>query len=147
VLAAQVRRMLADGKAYALVENFAGQWLHLREFATVTPEVEGFDENLRQAFLEETRDLVDWVRTQDRPITELLTADYTFLNERLAKHYGISGVRGSHFRRVQLPAGSHRRGQLGQGSILTLTTKASRKSPVIRGSWILDTLLAAPVPV
>jgi hypothetical protein len=147
VLAAQVRRMLADRKAYALVENFAGQWLHLRELATVTPEVEGFDENLRQAFIEETRDLVDWVRTQDRPITELLTADYTFLNERLAKHYGIPGVRGSHFRRVQLPAGSHRRGLLGQGSILTITSTASRTSPVIRGSWILDNLLAAPVPV
>ncbi|HEY4340707.1 MAG TPA: DUF1592 domain-containing protein [Steroidobacteraceae bacterium] len=146
VLASQVRRMLADRKAYALVENFAGQWLHLRELATVTPEVEGFDENLRQAFIEETRDLVDWVRTQDRPITELLTADYTFLNERLAKHYGIPGIRGSHFRRVQLPAGSHRRGLLGQGSILTITSTASRTSPVIRGSWILDNLLAAPVP-
>ena len=147
VLSAQVRRMLADRKAYALVENFGGQWLHLRELATVTPEVEGFDENLRQAFLEETRDLVDWVRTEDRPITELLTADYTFLNERLAKHYGIAGVRGSHFRRVQLPAASHRRGLLGQGSILTITSTASRTSPVIRGSWILDNLLAAPVPV
>ncbi|HEV2700013.1 MAG TPA: DUF1592 domain-containing protein [Steroidobacteraceae bacterium] len=147
VLASQVRRMLADHKAYALVENFAGQWLHLRELATVTPEVDGFDENLRQAFIEETRDLVDWVRTEDRPITELLTADYTFLNERLAKHYGIPGVRGSHFRRVQLPAGSHRRGLLGQGSILTITSTASRTSPVIRGSWILDNLLAAPVPV
>jgi hypothetical protein len=147
VLATQVRRMLADRKAYALVENFAGQWLHLRELATVTPEVEGFDENLRQAFIEETRELVDWVRTRDRPITELLTADYTFLNERLAKHYGIPGVRGSHFRRVQLPPESHRRGLLGQGSILTITSTASRTSPVIRGSWILDNLLAAPVPV
>ena len=146
VLAGQVRRMLADHKAYALVENFAGQWLHLRELATVTPEVEGFDENLREAFIEETRELVDCVRTQDRPITELLTADYTFLNERLARHYGIPGVRGSHFRRVQLPAGSHRRGLLGHGSILTVTSTASRTSPVIRGSWILDNLLAAPVP-
>jgi hypothetical protein len=146
VLAAQTRRMLADPRAYALVENFAGQWLHLRELATVTPEVEGFDENLRDAFIEETRDLVDWVRTQDRPITELLTADYTFLNERLAKHYGIAGVRGSHFRKVQLPAGSHRRGLLGHGSILTITSTASRTSPVIRGSWILENLLAAPVP-
>ena len=146
VLAAQVRRMLADRKAYALVENFAGQWLHLRELATVTPEVDGFDENLREAFIEETRELVDWVRTQDRPITELLTANYTFLNERLAKHYGIPDVRGSHFRKVQLPPGSHRRGLLGQGSILTITSTASRTSPVIRGSWILDNLLAAPVP-
>ncbi len=146
VYAAQVRRMLADRKAYALVENFAGQWLHLRELATVTPEVEGFDENLREAFLEETRSLVDWVRTQDRPITELLSADYTFLNERLAKHYGIPDVRGSYFRKVGLPADSHRRGLLGQGSILTITSTASRTSPVIRGSWILDNLLGAPVP-
>jgi uncharacterized protein DUF1592/uncharacterized protein DUF1588/uncharacterized protein DUF1585/uncharacterized protein DUF1587/uncharacterized protein DUF1595/cytochrome c len=146
VLAAQVRRMLADRRAYALVENFAGQWLHLRELATVTPEIDGFDENLREAFIEETRELVDWMRTQDRPVTELLTADYTFLNERLAKHYGIPNVRGSHFRKVQLPAGSHRRGVLGQGSILTITSTASRTSPVIRGSWILENLLAAPVP-
>jgi hypothetical protein len=146
VLSAQVRRMLADPKAYALVENFAGQWLHLRELATVTPEIEGFDENLREAFIEETRDLVDYVRTQDLPVTELLTADYSFLNERLAKHYGIPGVRGSHFRKVKLPPGSHRRGLLGQGSILTITSTASRTSPVIRGSWILDNLLAAPVP-
>jgi len=147
VLASQVRRMLADRRAYALVENFAGQWLHLRELATVTPEVASFDENLREAFIEETRELVDWVRTQDRPITELLTADYTFLNERLARHYGIPGVQGSHFRRVRLPPGSHRRGLLGHGSILTVTSTASRTSPVIRGSWILDNLLAAPVPV
>jgi hypothetical protein len=146
VLAAQVRRMLADRKAYALVENFAGQWLHLRELATVTPEVEGFDENLREAFIDETRALVDWIRTQDRPITELLTADYTFLNERLAKHYGIADVRGSHFRKVKLPAASHRRGVLGHGSVLTITSTASRTSPVIRGSWILENLLSAPVP-
>jgi hypothetical protein len=146
VLAAQVRRMLADPRAYALVENFAGQWLHLRELATVTPEVEGFDENLREAFIGETRALVDWVRTQDRPVTELLTADYTFLNERLARHYGIADVRGSHFRKVTLPASSHRRGVLGHGSILTITSTASRTSPVIRGSWVLENLLSAPVP-
>jgi len=146
VLAAQVRRMLADRRAYALVENFAGQWLHLRELERVTPEVDGFDENLREAFIEETRSLVDWVRTQDRPVTELLTADYTFLNERLAKHYGIPDVRGSYFRKVKLPAGSHRRGLLGHGSILTITSTASRTSPVIRGSWILENLLSSPVP-
>ncbi len=146
VLAAQVRRMLADRKAYALVQNFAGQWLHLRELEKVTPEVEGFDENLRSAFIEETRSLVDWVRTQDLPVTELLTADYTFLNERLAKHYGIPDVRGSYFRRVKLPPGTHRRGLLGQGSILTITSTASRTSPVIRGSWILENLLNSPVP-
>jgi hypothetical protein len=146
VLQAQVRRMLADRRAYALVENFAGQWLHLRELATVTPEVEGFDENLREAFMEETRSLVDWVRTHDRPVTELLTADYTFVNERLARHYRLDNVRGSHFRKVMLPAGSHRRGVLGHGSVLTITSTASRTSPVIRGSWILENLLSAPVP-
>jgi hypothetical protein len=146
VLQAQVRRMLADRRAYALVENFAGQWLHLRELATVTPEVEGFDENLREAFMEETRALVDWVRTHDRPVTELLTADYTFVNERLARHYRLDNVRGSHFRKVTLPAGSHRRGVLGHGSVLTITSTASRTSPVIRGSWILENLLSAPVP-
>jgi hypothetical protein len=146
VLTAQVRRMLADPKAYALVQNFADQWLHLRELERVTPEVEGFDENLRTAFIEETRSLVDWVRTQDLPVTELLSANYTFLNERLAKHYGIPNVRGSYFRRVELPPGSHRRGLLGQGSILTITSTASRTSPVIRGSWILENLLNSPVP-
>ncbi len=138
--------MLADTRANALVDNFAGQWLHLRELGTVTPEVEGFDENLREAFIEETRSLVDHLRTADRPVTELLTADYTFLNERLARHYGIPGVRGSYFRKVQLPPGSHRRGLLGHGSILTVTSTASRTSPVIRGSWILENLLSAPVP-
>jgi hypothetical protein len=146
VLAAQVQRMLADRRAYALVENFAGQWLFLRQLATVTPEVEGFDENLRDAFIEETRALVNWVLTQDRPLTELLTADYSFLNERLARHYGIADVRGSHMRRVQLPASTHRVGLLGHGSILTITSTASRTSPVIRGSWILENILGAPPP-
>jgi hypothetical protein len=146
VLAAQTRRMLADRKAFALVENFAGQWLHLRELATVTPEVAGFDENLREAFAGETRALVDWMRTEDRPVTELLTAEYSFLNDRLARHYGIPAVRGSYFRKVNLPTDSHRRGLLGHGSILTVTSTASRTSPVIRGSWILENLLAAPVP-
>ena len=146
VLEAQVKRMLIDQRAYALVENFAGQWLHLRELATVTPEVAGFDENLRAAFIEETRRLVDWVRTADRPVTELLTANYSFLNERLARHYGIPDLRGSHFRKVNYPATNPRRGLLGHGSILTVTSTASRTSPVIRGSWILENLLSAPVP-
>jgi len=146
VLGAQVRRMLADPRAAALVENFAGQWLFLRELATVTPEVEGFDENLREAFIEETRSLVSWVFSRDRPLTELLTADYTFLNERLAQHYGIPDVRGSHFRMVKLPPGTHRRGILGHGSILTITSTASRTSPVIRGAWILENILGAPPP-
>jgi hypothetical protein len=146
VLAAQVRRMLADSRAEALVENFAGQWLFLRQLATVTPEVEGFDENLREAFIDETRALVRWVISGDRPITELLTADYSFLNERLARHYGIAGVRGSQLRKVQLPPGTHRRGLLGHGSILTITSTATRTSPVIRGSWILENILGAPPP-
>jgi hypothetical protein len=146
VLAAQVRRMLADKRASALVENFAGQWLFLRQLATVTPEVEGFDENLREAFIEETRSLVAWIIAQDRPLTELLTANYTFLNERLARHYGIAGVRGSHFRRVQLPANSNRRGLLGHGSILTITSTATRTSPVLRGAWVLENILGAPPP-
>ncbi len=146
VLAAQVKRMLADRRAAALVENFASQWLFLRELATVTPETEGFDENLRAGFLEETRLLVDSVLRQDRPVTELLTADYSFLNERLARHYGIPDVRGSRMRKVQLPAGTRRRGLLGHGSILTITSTASRTSPVIRGAWILENILGAPPP-
>ncbi|HMA11311.1 MAG TPA: DUF1592 domain-containing protein [Steroidobacteraceae bacterium] len=146
VLAAQVKRMLGDDRAAALVENFAGQWLFLRQLATVTPEVEGFDENLREAFVAETRSLVEYVLRQHRPVTELLTADYSFLNERLARHYGIAGVRGSHLRKVALPPGSHRRGLLGHGSILTITSTASRTSPVIRGSWILENLLGSPPP-
>jgi hypothetical protein len=146
VLAAQVKRMLADTRARALVENFAGQWLFLRELATVTPEAEGFDDNLRDAFVEETRSLVGWVIAKDRPLTELLTADYTFLNERLARHYGIAGVHGSHFRRVQLPADTHRRGILGHGSILTITSTATRTSPVLRGAWVLQNILGAPPP-
>ncbi len=146
VLQAQVRRMLADPRSSALVDNFAGQWLFLRELATVAPEVDGFDENLRQAFITETRSLVDWVLRGNRPVTELLSADYTFLNERLAKHYGIAGVRGSHFRKVTLPADSSRRGLLGHGSILTVTSTATRTSPVIRGAWILGNILGAPPP-
>jgi hypothetical protein len=146
VLAAQVRRMLADPRASALVENFAGQWLFLRQLETVTPEVEGFDDNLREAFIEETRSLVSWVIAHDRPLTELLTADYTFVNERLAKHYGIPDVRGSRFRRVQLPPGMHRRGLLGHGSILTITSTATRTSPVLRGAWVLENILGAPPP-
>jgi Protein of unknown function (DUF1592)/Protein of unknown function (DUF1588)/Protein of unknown function (DUF1587)/Protein of unknown function (DUF1585)/Protein of unknown function (DUF1595)/Cytochrome C oxidase, cbb3-type, subunit III len=146
VLAGQVKRMLADERASALVDNFAGQWLFLRQLATVTPEVEGFDENLREAFVTETRSLVEYVLRQDRPITELLTADYTFLNERLARHYGIAGVRGSHLRKVTLPPETQRRGLLGHGSILTITSTASRTSPVIRGSWILENLLGSAPP-
>jgi hypothetical protein len=146
VLREQVLRMLTDPKAQALIDNFAGQWLHLRELSGVTPEDSDFDENLREAFVEETELLFANVVAEDLPVTELLTADYSFLNERLARHYGIAGVRGSYFRKVQLPADNPRRGILGHGSILTVTSTASRTSPVIRGSWILDNLLSAPVP-
>ena len=146
VLKAQVRRMLADPKAQAMVENFAGQWLFLRQLAGVTPEAPGFDDNLRQAFLQETQMLVGSIIAEDRPVTELLDTGYTFVNERLARHYGIPDVRGSFFRRIELPEDSPRRGLFGQGSILTVTSTASRTSPVIRGSWILENLLDAPVP-
>ncbi|MDY6984245.1 MAG: DUF1592 domain-containing protein, partial [Pseudomonadota bacterium] len=146
VMREQVLRMLADPRAQALVDNFAGQWLYLRQLADLTPEDEDFDENLRQSFIEETELLVANVIAENRPVTELLTADYSFLNERLARHYGIDGVRGSHFRKVQLPADNPRRGLLGHGSILTVTSTASRTSPVIRGAWILENLLHAPVP-
>jgi len=146
VLREQVMRMLADPRSAALVKNFAGQWLQLRLLAGVTPEADAFDDNLRQAFVEETELLISYMIAEERPVTELLNADYSFLNERLARHYGIEGVRGDWFRKVQLPPDSPRRGLLGHGSILTITSTASRTSPVIRGIWILENLLSAPVP-
>jgi hypothetical protein len=146
VLQQQVVRMLNDPKAQALVDNFAGQWLFLRQLAGLTPEASDWDENLREGFIQETQLLFANVMAENRPVTELLNADYTFLNERLAKHYGIEGVRGSWFRKVPLAEDSPRRGLLGQGSILTITSTASRTSPVIRGSWILENILHAPVP-
>jgi hypothetical protein len=145
-LQSQVERMLADDKSAALVENFAGQWLYLRDMESVTPEEGEFDDNLRQAFIQETQLAVGNIIQQDLPVTELLNANYTFLNDRLAKHYDIEGVRGSYFRKVMLPEDSPRRGLLGHGSILTVTSTASRTSPVIRGSWILENLLSAPIP-
>ena len=146
ILQQQVMRMISDPKAKALVENFAGQWLYLRELAGVTPEASAFDENLRKAFIEETESLIAYVIDEDLPITQLLDADYTFLNERLARHYGIENVRGSWFRKVQLPLDSPRRGLIGQGSILTVTSTASRTSPVVRGIWVLENLLSVPIP-
>ena len=148
VLDAQVRRMLADTRSRALVNNFAEQWLYLRDVAAKEPDAgffPGFDENLRQAFQRETELFIDSVLREDRSVSDLLTADYTFVNERLAKHYGIPHVYGSHFRRVSL-AGTERRGLLGQGGILTLTSYATRTSPVLRGKWILENLLSAPPP-
>ena len=148
VLEAEVRRMLSDDRSRALVDNFAAQWLFLRDVAAKEPDpgfFPGFDENLRQSFERETALFIDSVLREDRGVAELLTADYTFLDQRLAKHYGIPHVYGSHFRRVSLE-GTARRGLLGQGSILTLTSYATRTSPVLRGKWILENLLAAPPP-
>ncbi|MDG1851418.1 MAG: DUF1592 domain-containing protein [Gammaproteobacteria bacterium] len=146
ILKAQVNRMLANDKSGALVENFAGQWLFLRDMESVTPEEGNFNDNLRMAFIRETQLLVASIIEGDLPVTEFLDAQYTYLNSRLAEHYGIPGVKGSAFRKVSLPADSPRRGLLGHGSILTVTSTASRTSPVIRGSWILENLLSAPVP-
>ena len=135
--------MLADEKADALVENFAGQWLQLRNLDGATPDevaFPDFDDNLRRAFLTETSLFFESVMREDRNVIELMTADYTYLNERLARHYSIPGVYGDHFRRVELndPA---RGGLLGQGSILTVTSFAHRTSPVLRGKYVLDNIL------
>jgi mono/diheme cytochrome c family protein len=146
-LAQQVKRMLADNKADALVENFAGQWLYLRELAHVQTEAKSFDENLRRSFRRETEMLFNAIVRDDRSLIDLLDADYTFVDERLARHYGIPNVKGSHFRRVQLAADSPRRGLLGQGSMLTVTSVATRTSPVARGKWVLENLLGTPAPV
>ncbi len=146
----QVRRMLADPRSTALTENFAGQWLQLRNLETVVrpgdPYSAAFDESLRRGFLRETRMFIDSIVRNDRSLLEILTADYTFLNERVARHYGFHDVQGSQFRRVQLPEDSPRRGLLGHGSVLTLTSHAIRTSPVNRGKWILDNILGTPPP-
>jgi mono/diheme cytochrome c family protein len=144
----QVRRMLADAKASALVSNFAGQWLQLRNLKTFLPnsdEFPDFDDNLRQAFLGESERFFESFIKEDRGVVELMTARDTFVNERLAKHYGIPGVYGSQFRRVTL-ADDARRGLLGKGAILAVTSHATRTSPVQRGKWILENVLGTPVP-
>src|SRR5262249_52441826 len=126
----------------------AAQWLQLRNLRNVQPNTDlfpDFDDNLRQGFRRETELLFKSVMDEDRPVLDLMTADYTFVNERLARHYGIPGIYGSRFRRV--PAnGEARRGLLGQGSILALTSHAERTSPVVRGKWVLENLLGLPVP-
>jgi hypothetical protein len=145
----QVRRMLADPRANALVTNFAGQWLHLRNLAAATPDLRlfpNFDDNLRQAFRRETELFFESIVQEDRSILDLLRADYTFVNERLARHYGIPNVYGSHFRRVTLPPDSPRGGLLGHASILTVTSYANRTSPVQRGKWVLENVLGMPPP-
>ena len=146
-LAQQVKRMLADTRADALVDNFAGQWLYLRELEHVQTEAKSFDENLRRAFRTETEMLFSAIVREDRSLIDLIDADYTFVDERLARHYGIPNVKGSYFRRVPLAADSPRRGLLGQGSVLTVTSTATRTSPVVRGKWVLENLLGTPAPV
>jgi hypothetical protein len=140
----QVKRMLADPKASALADNFAAQWLHLRQLAAAQPEGREFDDNLRQAFEQEAKLMFTSVMREDRNVLELLDANYTFANERLARHYGIEGVAGDHFRRVSLPEDSPRRGLLGKGAVLTVTSVANRTSPVIRGAWVLENILGIP---
>ena len=149
VLSAQVKRMLADRRSEAFVTNFAGQWLFLRNLQAVVPVQNvfpDFDDALRQSFRRETELFFDSLVRDDRSVLDLLRADYTYLNERLARHYGIPNVKGSHFRRVSLGAGSVRSGLLGQGSILTVTSYPDRTSPVVRGKWILENLLGTPPP-
>ena len=148
ILEQQVKRMLADPKSAALVENFAGQWLYLRNLRASAPNRDlfpDFDDNLRQAFRRETELFFESIMREDRGALELLTADYTFVNERLAKHYGIPRIYGSHFRRVTLTDDA-RRGLLGKGSMLLVTSRPDRTSPVLRGKWILENILGTPPP-
>ena len=149
VLQQQVRRMLADPRSQALVDNFAGQWLHIRNVNGHQPSPETlfhYDDNLRKAFERETELFFESIMRENRSVVDLLDADYTYLNERLAKHYGISGIFGERFRRVSLPPDSPRRGLLGKGSVLMATSYPNRTSPVIRGKWILENIFGAPPP-
>jgi hypothetical protein len=145
VLEREVRRMLADEKSTALVDNFASQWLMLRQLDTVSPATNDFDGILRRSLRTETELLFASVLHEDRSVVDLIDADYTFIDERLARHYGIDHVRGSRFRRVTLPSGQ-RRGLLGHGSLLTVTSAPNRTSPVKRGQWVLENILGAPPP-
>jgi len=149
VLDGQVRRMIADERFSAFINNFVGQWLWLRNLPSAAPvgfEFPDFDGSLRQAFQRETELFAASIVREQRSALEFLTADYTFLNERLARHYGIPNVKGEHFRRVALGPGSVRGGLLGQGSILAVTSHPDRTSPVVRGKWILENLLGASPP-
>ena len=148
VLEAQVRRMLADPRSQAMVDNFAGQWLYLRNMGGVYPDPNvfpEFDENLREAFTRETELFIGNQLRADASVLELLAADYTWVNQRLAEHYGIPNVYGSRFRRVALD-GARRGGLLGHGSVMTVTSYPNRTSPVLRGKWVLENLLGAPPP-
>lgn len=149
ILEQQVRRMLADPRARVLTTNFAAQWLQLANLDKVTPiesQFPDFDEGLQRALRQEMELFVDSIRRDDRSVLELLDADYTFVNERVARHYGIPNVIGSHFRRVALSPDDPRRGLLGKAAILTLTSHPTRTSPVKRGKWMLDVLLGTPPP-
>jgi cytochrome c5 len=146
VLQAQVKRMIADNRSDALMNDFTGQWLQLRNLDKVTPDLlmfPDFDDNVRQAFRKETELLFTNIVRENRPVLELLDADYTFVNERLARHYGIKGVYGARFRRVQV-TDPNRRGLLGQGSFLALTSVANRTSPIIRGKYVISNFLNTP---
>jgi hypothetical protein len=148
VLQQQVQRMMADSRSKALVGNFAGQWLYLRNVRLAFPdlvEYPDFDVNLREAFQKETELFFESMLREDHSLLDLLNANYTFLNERLARHYGIPNIYGSHFRRVTLND-ENRRGLLGHASILMITSYANRTSPTLRGKWVLDNLLGAPPP-
>jgi hypothetical protein len=148
VMEQQVRRMLADSRSKRLVSNFAGQWLYLRNLSNHQPnsmEFPDFDDNLRQGFRRESELFFESIIREDHNVLDLLTADYTFVDERLAKHYGIPNVYGSHFRRVSI-TDEARKGLLGKGAVLTVTSYATRTSPVVRGKWILDNILNAPPP-
>jgi hypothetical protein len=146
VLERQVRRMLADSKASALATNFFGQWMNLREVKNAKPEADDFDENLRQSIRREAELMLETIVREDRSVVDLLNADYTFVDERLAEHYGIPNIRGSHFRRVTLEKDDPRRGLLGKASFLLVTSAANRTSPVVRGKWILENVLGVPAP-
>ena len=148
VLEGQVRRMLVDPRSQALVKNFSGQWLYLRNIAGIQPDstsFPNFDENLRQALAQETELLIESTLREDRSVADLLNTDYTFVNQRLAEHYGIKGVYGSEFRRVALDD-PKRYGLLGQASVLTVTSYPNRTAPTIRGKWVLEQLLGTPPP-
>ena len=149
VMESQVRRLLGDPRAQSLVTNFANQWLHLRNLDSASPDLRlfpDFDDNLRRSFKRETELFFESILKEDRPVSELLKADYTFLDERLARHYGIPHIYGSDFRRVRLDPSSRRGGLLRHGSILTVTSYGNRTSPVIRGNWILENILGTPAP-
>ena len=149
ILRQQVKRMLRDPRSSSLVTNFASQWLQLRNLDSIKPDMRlfpDFDDNLRYAMRRETELLFESIIRQDRPVTDLISADFTFLNDRLARHYGIKGVRGSHFRSVKLGPDTHRGGILRHASILTVTSYATRTSPTIRGNWVLMKVLGTHVP-